>query len=100
LTAPSVVIKPPILTQVSVPAIWTKPAPKLLQDLLRGAGCDFAGPGGCDNFGFELGSTTVCAIAPERTATANAIVTASTPNTVQRVILFMPRIFSMTISNR
>jgi len=77
------------LTHVSVPAIWTKPAPKLLQDLVRAAGCDFASPNGCADFGFELGSINVCALAPEWGAIANTIVAASTHNAVQRVILFM-----------
>jgi hypothetical protein len=94
------VTKPPTLTHVSVPAIRTKPAPKLLQVLVRTVGCDFARPDGCDNFGFELGSTNVCAMAPELLAASDAIITATTRDTVQRVILFMPRIFSLTISNR
>jgi hypothetical protein len=82
------VTKPPILTQVSVPGTCANPAPKALQDFLRSAGGDFVKPDGCDNFGLELGSTNVCAIAPELNTTADAIATATTHagNTVQRAI--------------
>jgi hypothetical protein len=87
LAAPSTVKAPLILTQAAVPGTWTKPAPKLLQGLVRRAGCDFAKPDGSDNFAFEFGSTNVWATTPELTTMADAIVSAITPakNTVQRV---------------
>jgi hypothetical protein len=81
-----------------VPGIWAKPAPKLLQALVRRAGCDFATLEGCANFGF--GSTNVCALTPELTATAGAIATTTRAQNTVQPITFMPRIFSMIFSNR